>query len=323
MNSTGDLFERASRDVFHARVSQAPEGGHPNSFVLTDLPVPARDVELLTGSTERIISSINELAPEAVRGMKFFVSFLHDEDAIAEIRLLVALGGYFLPELDSSKSQIMFRDKKIHGALVQTWKRELEFSHLDLAIHGQLLALVSATEHLVEPIVEIGVYQGGSAASILHYLAIEGSSRSLFLADTFSGFSYQAAQTSPDIGWANTHQLEGLADYVAAALASIPYPVKIISGDIMEPETIEKLPQDASMVIVDVDLYDATLAALTYAGNVCVAGGFIVCEDSPSTPMCLGARLAVGDFLASSLGEQFSKLSLPTHDLLIRKTLPL
>jgi len=73
----------------------------------------------------------------------------------------------------------------------------------------------------------------------------------------------------------------------------------------------EELPKQITKIAVaniDVDIYDATKAAMEKVAPLIVRGGIMICEDPTSTPGLYGASVAMHDFLETPQGRKFMPL---------------
>lgn len=111
-------------------------------------------------------------------------------------------------------------------------------------------------------IVEIGVYQGGSAS----LLATLG--RELFLYDTFEGM--------PVSSGADTHRIGAFADCSYEAVKAAIPEATVIKG--MFPQSLIDMPPVA-FVHADADQYESTKAILRFMPPRMVRGGFILFDD--------------------------------------------
>jgi hypothetical protein len=70
----------------------------------------------------------------------------------------------------------------------------------------------------------------------------------------------------------------------------------------------QEIPADVPLIAVaniDVDLYEAVLAALHKTAPRMTSGGIIIMEDPGHTPYLVGARVALDEFLASRTAAGF------------------
>lgn len=126
-------------------------------------------------------------------------------------------------------------------------------------------------------IVEVGVYQGGSA----WHLAQLG--RPLYLYDTFTGMPMQ--------GPLDGNLLGGFSDTSAAAVqAAIPSAI-VVQG--VFPHSLIDMPP-VGFVHADADQYESTKAILEHMPSRMVRGGFILFDDY-LVPGCDGCTEAVNE----------------------------
>lgn len=137
--------------------------------------------------------------------------------------------------------------------------------------------------------------------------------RKAWLLDTFDGFTYDEAINSADVIWANTHKVLGVKKTMERVTnllhdkAHVETPFELVESNICA----DALPSDIraiSVANVDVDMYDATKAALEKVAPLIATGGIIICEDPTATPGLYGAYLAMNEFLATPLGKNFMSL---------------
>jgi hypothetical protein len=243
----------------------------------------------------------------------FFIRFMHDEDALSEISHIISLGGKFVSSIESVKTPYRFINKRSYLAMQKTWAREESISHLFPVVHENLCEALEITKKIDGIILEIGVYKGGSALTILNYLDLlkmDDTSlpeRVYIGIDTFNGFDYEGAKHSPDLIWYKTHALQGVdetLDSVGKLLSDSKTRSSLLVLDICS----EELPSDItkiSMVNIDVDMYEPTKIALQKASPLVQIGGVIVCEDATSTPALYGASLALHEFCESPEGNNY------------------
>lgn len=276
----------------------------------------------MTGSENRIISDVDQLKIELSPLPLFLVYFLVDSDAILQIEKIKKLGANFLPEPDSKKTPLRFRNKFYYNTLLKTWDSSDKLSHLKVEVHENLLATLDFIKNLDGYYIEIGVYKGGSAYSALTFLKETNQVRETLFIDTFNGFDYEESRKSFDSEWFGTHKIdenaEFVMDQVKNSLGAINYPFRLQRGNICDKELIKTLPNKVAFLNIDVDQYEATKSSLEYGYEVVVPKGVILLEGTASTPRLYGAAYALQEFLNSVKGSKFRHLSLSTHDLLIR-----
>ena len=210
---------------------------------------------------------------------------------------------------------VMFKDDQIRQAIIRARDICSRFdicTHFDVRDFGNLLQLIRETRHLPGDYVEIGVFRGTSATVAATYMMLTDDPRNMYLLDTFEGFSYSAAQSSPDAVWSGTHK-ETSVSFVAEVLETTGMAPHIRKLDICA----EELPSEIraiSLVNIDVDMYEAVRDALNKVRPRMANGGVIMCEDYGHTPGTCGANMAVNEFIASH-GQDFIKLYLESGQM--------
>lgn len=132
-------------------------------------------------------------------------------------------------------------------------------------------------------IVEVGVYQGGSAAVLYQVARAQG--RELFLYDTFAGHPFH------DDG-IDDHPLGRFADAIDPnRLRELLPHAQVIVGTF--PETLVEMPPVA-FVHADADIYRSTLAVCREMPKRMVSGGLLYFDDY-SHGDCRGCKLAVDE----------------------------
>ena len=159
---------------------------------------------------------------------------------------------------------------------------------------------LQATRELTGSYVEIGVYKGSSAYFALDYMERAGIRRQCYFLDTFSGFDYEQAASSSDRTWVNTHT-QASRDDVEQFLSGFKTPHRVIRNNIIT-EALPSDIRDVALCNVDVDMYEAIIAALIKVAPLVMVGGIVIAEDQGHTPLLVGAYAAVRDFLDSAEG---------------------
>ena len=181
----------------------------------------------------------------------------------------------------------------------QTKEKIEKFDHGVGSDAGNLLQLIDNTIKLEGDLVEIGCFQGSSSCIIANYLSKIKAKKRFFVYDVFDGFNYPEAFSSKDILWKNTHATQGkeiVEKRIKTRWEGNPKDLKVFKKNIIDDDSLSEV--DAiSLVNIDVDLYEAVLAALNRCHPKIVRNGIIVIEDAGHTPLLLGAKLAVEEFL--------------------------
>jgi O-methyltransferase len=157
-------------------------------------------------------------------------------------------------------------------------------------------------------LLEVGVYQGGSAVLLRH----AAPDARLILCDTFAGHpSVDAVHDDPE------HYPGRYADTSAEAVAWLfhghPNPPELIVGAF--PGSATTLPT-LCFAHVDVDLYQSTLQSLQHVWPLLQPGGAVVCDDY-GFPCCPGAMAAVQAFVQQQTDAALEEL--PTLQARLRK----
>jgi len=147
-------------------------------------------------------------------------------------------------------------------------------------------------EHLTGDIAELGVYKGNSAVLLANY-ARKHDHRTVYLFDTFEGFSrrdFRGVDAGMDVQFNNTS-----LDKVKALVGNEQ--VEYVVGYF--PDSAAAVPAGASFCLVhlDCDLYEPLKAGLEYFYPRLVPGGFLVLHDYSSL-WWAGAEKAIDEFLA-------------------------
>jgi len=170
---------------------------------------------------------------------------------------------------------------------------------------GQLSAmieLIDDTRDAGASIAEIGVAKGDTSVFLLEHLQTEGDERPLFLFDTFGGFTpdsvaievsrrgkaegeYEVFRYSDERRFRRNLQRAGYEN------------VRIVKGDASAFEWSTIAPIGA--VILDIDLYQPTIATLEAIWPLLApAGGVVVDDCLPDTPWD-GSLQAYEEFIAA------------------------
>lgn len=275
----------------------------------------------------KYLPDINELDDQQVSQGLFYIYYTYDNDAIPVLKRIAKLGGIFVAPAPTmmDKTQYVFGVNRLaHQAMMRTWDMSGRLSHLRQDVHENICEALEATKHLSGDYVEIGVYRGGSAQTAIHYLdelaASNQGTREVWLIDTFDGFNYQEAKDTVDPIWTDSHRLygvEGTIKHIQQNLRHTQTSCKIAEKNICS----EALPDEITAISVaniDVDMYEATLAAIQKVSPLMQKGGIIICEDPASTPALYGALLAMEEFLESTEGKNYAKIFKGAQYFLVR-----
>lgn len=167
----------------------------------------------------------------------------------------------------------------------------------------RLLNNIWAVEHLIESkiegdFVEVGVWKGGSVASMLLALNRLGTQRTFHLYDTFSGMTSPLSVDLDLTGRLSLREGDNLAplDECKRVISTVTgYDEKYLEyhvGDIMK---CKKFPDKIALLRLDTDFYDSTKHELEHMYPNVVKGGIVIIDDYGHFQGC---RKAVDEFLA-------------------------
>jgi hypothetical protein len=240
-----------------------------------------------------------------------------NSDGLPAIAQIVAAGFKFSPFGGAPVGAYAYENG---GALATV---ERQFLHQQMAGYAKfedpgscddflnLCQALETTRRIPGAVVEIGCFRGSSSSVMLDYAQHNGLERAFYFFDTFDGFSYEAARTSPDVMWQGTHATEGHA-VVETRLRAIGYPhLQVHRANIITDALPAEITQIA-VANVDVDLYEAVLAGLNKVAALIAPGGIIICEDAGHTPNLIGARLALLEFMNGPHGGRFTQIFMPS-----------
>ena len=268
------------------------------------------------------ISELSQVPDKQIANSLFLCYYDTDDDYVQVLRQIKDKGGHFFCFPMWGKTRYFFTNKAALLALNDTFLNRHKISHWNINIHETITQALDMTKDLPGAYVEIGVFKGGSALTALNYLKYSQiKDRPVYLLDTFEGFNYTEARKSFDIHWQDTHQLWGAKQTMKLLKEKIFNPVGVPYHLIRSNICRDQLPSEIEQIAacnIDVDIYDATLSALTKVGPLITIGGVIICEDPTSTPGLGGALVAMTEFLETELGHKFCKVFVPSQYLLIR-----
>ncbi len=155
------------------------------------------------------------------------------------------------------------------------------------------LQVIDATEGLEGDVVECGSYQGEGLITMAGYLDFIGSSRKVVGYDSFAGlhptnedgsaFGHLFTDTSSEAVRARIKQL------------GVESRASIVEGEFSD--TLHKHAGAISVLVLDCDLYDSYLVALTALWDKVPAGGVVVLDEYGRPEKWPGAKAAVDEFL--------------------------
>lgn len=258
------------------------------------------------------IHSVSTLKQDEFKDSLFYVYFLHDDIARAEVAEIIGNGGSFAPPPWFNKGRYVRVNSNASAAIRGTQKNLDRISHFSLDVHENICEALEATRRLNGVYIEIGVYKGGSALTALLYSRFSNlRNRKFYFLDTFDGFEYEEAYRSQDVTWGGELRLFGVANtrrFVHETLEQAEIPFKLITLNICNEDLPDELRHGIVVANVDVDMYEATEAALMKIAPLVVQGGIIICEDPASTPGLYGSLVAMENFLMTPEGIKFVKI---------------
>jgi hypothetical protein len=252
-------------------------------------------------------------APRRDGQVAFICAFQQDEPLLAALREVAAIpkAHYFLPEAYYPCNRWLHRSTHARDALRAA--AAMALPRFRVAQFENLLMAIEMTRSLPGLHIEVGVLQGRSAHLAMDYMRRAGIERDAWFLDTFEGFAYEEARSSPDGLWADTH-LEANEDEVRSLLAPFPR-ATVLRSNILRDE----LPGgDAPIALcnIDVDMHEAVLACAQKAAPRIAPGGVLLFDD-PGHVATGGALLALDDFLRSEHARGFTQIHLPSGQVML------
>lgn len=196
-------------------------------------------------------------------------------------------------------SSILTEDAAAEKAIRDAWQEQLRegWEKFDLHVGGDfenLFQSIAATKDIPGDYLEIGVFHGSSADATLRYMVNAGIRRRCIFIDAFDGFAYDAAVKSADRRWQGTHT-DVVQERTTARLmrhANGTVQVEVRKGDICAPDALSGIDR-ICVANIDVDLYEAIIAAADHVMPKLSIGGVILIEDAGHGVSLVGARAAV------------------------------
>lgn len=187
-----------------------------------------------------------------------------------------------------------------------------------------LIQCLDITKEVSGCYLEVGCYRGSSAGVVLRYLVNSKRSMTTVFLDVFEGFCYETAINSSDAVWKYTHETEGLEVVSSRLLGYLGESDKVkisveknnIINDDLPPVVIN---HGIAVANIDVDLHEAVYAALIKVSPHVSQHGIIVVEDPGHTPLLIGAKLALEQFLATDYGAGYIPIAMESGQTLLLK----
>ena len=150
---------------------------------------------------------------------------------------------------------------------------------------GQLAALINLIDETAESgsaVVEIGVARGDTSAFLLEHLRVSGADRPVLFVDTFSGFTPESIDVEVEGRGKQRSAYDafryGDAGRFTQDLNRLGHErFTVLAGDAAAVDWSEHAPIGA--VLLDIDLYQPTLAVLRNIWPHIEAGGGVIVDD--------------------------------------------
>jgi len=211
-------------------------------------------------------------------------------------------------------------DSELYRPLFSPWLAQGEFRQLfEIAAPRTLVSpdrchvlftLLKQAIHVEGDIWECGVYKGGTAAMMARILRNAGSSKKLYLFDTFEGMPDTDAEK-------DLHRKGDFSDTSLEAVQRyIQEPGICVFRRGFIPDTFTGLEtRKIAFAHIDVDIYRSILDCLEFIWPRLSLGAFVVFDDY-GFPSCPGARAAVDEFFRA---QPCYPLCLPTGQSIVFK----
>lgn len=306
-------IDRFSREDLTALYSQLKDQFQDRQlFFVTD-----SNITLNKDGLKEMDSSVDLSAISIKKRPVFICAFNSDEKMVRFLQKVKQINGavYFTPTNGYPTARYFHRDDIARSVLIDESNKK-DSTKFELADYENILQAIAITKNLPGPYVEIGVFKGDSARLSLNYFKRCGIEKASYFIDTYEGFSYDEAKQSADARWSGTH-LDASMEQAEFFLADFPQKalvkMNVISDDL--PEYI----WDVSVCNIDVDMYEAVLAAAVKIAPRMAKGGIIILEDQGHTPALAGAYLATVEFLQSEAGHMFVPIHLYSGQMFLIK----
>lgn len=292
-----------------------------NKFSARDIVLLAdREIDVLSISCQVIRcdqSDIQALSQCDVNRTVFVYACDSDSTGLPFIREIIRRNGVFYPVQVYTPSSYANVDDAARKVVLSEFERQTNegFCKFDFGAGDSLnlIQAISATAKVPGHYVEVGCYRGSSACVALAYMREIRLKRICFFLDVFEGFTYQAAQDSADAMWAGTHETEGLDIVRKRILECCDSPsglvAEVVRANVIEDDLPDQLA-DIALANIDVDLYEAVLAALVKIAPRMAVGGIVIVEDPGHTPALIGSRLALDVFMQTPIASSFTAIYL-------------
>lgn len=279
--------KRLNKYTIDQNIQRIKEKYSNNIYLLTDLSEPIDICNVI---------SVNEISNFKDEDNAIFVlAYNQDYSGIIAIKELQKYNLKYLSieQYGTPQARYYHINEIAYRTLIDESKNN-QLQHFCPGDFENIFQALEATKNLEGDYVEIGTFQGASARATLNYRNNANICKKCYFVDTYEGFTYDEANHSQDMLWANTHtetSMEKVNNYLA------DYDnYELIKSNIIQEELPEKI-QKICAVNIDVDMYEAVKAALYKVKDRVVRNGIIIAEDYGHTPALIGAQKAVDEFL--------------------------
>ena len=196
-----------------------------------------------------------------------------------------------------------------------------KFDHGIGADFGNLLQCIDNAKNLDGDFVEIGCYFGSSTCVMANYMERNKINKKFFVYDYFNGFTYEESKKSIDNIWKDSHITDGrdnVEKRIESRLKEKIDNFQVIQRNIIEHNALREV-EKISFVSIDVDIYEAVLAALLHVHKKICVNGIVVVEDAGHTPMLLGAKLALEEFFELVGRNQYHSIQMESGQYFLIK----
>lgn len=192
----------------------------------------------------------------------------------------------------------IYRAPLVGRLMSPRYSYKVDPSHL-----AAMVDLIDTTRDANAAVIEIGVAQGGTSAFLLEHLKTTSDPRSLILCDTFSGFTEASIAHEVTSRGKRRHDLNlfryGDERRLQQNLRRAGYTAfRTVKGDAAKVDWSQFGPIGA--VLLDIDLYQPTKAALAGIYPNLVQGGGIVVDDCREGTPFDGSLQAYSEFTAET-----------------------
>jgi O-methyltransferase len=195
-------------------------------------------------------------------------------------------------------------------------------SNLTMVSFERLVATALACKYVEEnavqgDFVECGVWRGGNSILATKLFNLYGSTRNIWLFDTFAGMSEPTEVDKDARGIPAIHKYlgsrsKGYNEWAYASLNDVKHQFEIrgllkpnvlfVEGDVAETLKGENLPSQISILRLDTDWYESTKAELEELYPRVVTGGCLIIDDYGHWQ---GSKLAVDEYFEKNKNRPF------------------